>query len=442
MNLMAGKSILIECSYRIWGCDEHPFVIMSSTKGLQESKKEKRERKKEKKEKVKNLDKNSELVENHDGLESESIKDPAEESREDESLDNAKTEKSKKRFNDEDAEDKGDELEIDLNLSAPLSKKKQRQLKKGKLDLEKIAKKNPPPKPATEDGEPTSAPGKSPFGVWIGNLSYDTSKEDIIKFIIARTQNNEAETSDVVTVEEKDISRVNLPKKGDKIKGFAYVDLPSLKHVDAVVALSESRLNNRNLLIKNASSFEGRPEEHKDQNLLKNPPSRILFVGNLPFDATDDLLDEHFRPYGEIVRIRMATFEDTGKCKGFAFLDFKDETGPTAALKSKLAKTFINRKLRLEFGEDRSKRNPKRFNSESLTSDASNEGAAFKEIPEIETTLPQRLAQRERAHNTKRQREHFNDASNKRMKSSVALATAQRASAAIVPSQGKKVTFD
>ena len=55
----------------------------------------------------------------------------------------------------------------------------------------------------------------------------------------------------------------------------------------------------------------------------------------------------------------MATFQDTGKCKGFAFIDFKDEEGATTALKSKLTKMLINRKLRMEYGEDRSKRRPK-----------------------------------------------------------------------------------
>ena len=55
----------------------------------------------------------------------------------------------------------------------------------------------------------------------------------------------------------------------------------------------------------------------------------------------------------------MATFQDTGKCKGFAFIDFKDEEGATTALKSKLTKMLINRKLRMEYGEDRSKEDQK-----------------------------------------------------------------------------------
>lgn len=326
-----------------------------------------------------------------------------------------------------------EELEIDLSAGVPLSKKQQRLLKKGKLNVEKLAKKHPTPKRADEEEtEPKSI--KSPFGVWIGNLSFDTTREDLIRFIVGKTKDFE---EDKLKIAEADITRVNLPKKNGKIKGFAYVDLPSQKHVDTVVLLSESHLNGRNLLIKSSNSFEGRPEGDSKKALSKNPPLRILFVGNLSFDTSESDLEEHFRHCGDIVKIRMATFEDSGKCKGFAFIDFKDESGPTAALKSKLAKQLINRPLRLEYGEDRSKRTPNRLREQVQEGE-------IKEAPPVEERQ-ERPAYKERpAAEFKPKKRAFNDAPapGKRLKSSVALATAQRASAAIVPSQGKKITFD
>ena len=139
----------------------------------------------------------------------------------------------------------------------------------------------------------------------------------------------------------------------------------------------------------------------------------------------------------------MATFEDTGKCKGFAFIDFKDESGPTAALKSKLAKKLINRPLRLEYGEDRSKRNPKRFAGEERPEREEREGSGAEPAErERDSREMTRTPQRERpARPPKRQYNDY-EQPGKRVKSSIALATAQRASAAIVPSQGKKTTFD
>lgn len=329
-----------------------------------------------------------------------------------------------------------EELEIDLNAGVPLSKKQQRLLKKGKLNVEKLAKKHPTPKRADEEETETKS-GKSPHGVWIGNLSFDTTKEDLVRFIVGKTQ---ILADDNVKVAESDITRVNLPKKNGKIKGFAYVDFPSEKHVESVIQLSELNLNGRNLLIKNAGSFEGRPEGDAQKKLSKNPPLRILFVGNLSFDTSESDLEEHFRHCGEILRIRMATFEDSGKCKGFAFIDFKDESGPTTALKSKLAKKLINRPLRLEYGEDRSKRAPSRARERVVEGE-------IKESSPVAAEESENRSYKERpaaAEKQKPKKRTFNEepAPGKRLKSSVALASAQRASAAIVPSQGKKITFD
>ncbi|CAG88803.1 DEHA2F02860p [Debaryomyces hansenii CBS767] len=362
-----------------------------------------------------------------------------------------KKEKKQKKAVDEDSdnenESSGDsddeEIAIDLNAGVPLSKKQKRLLKKGKLNLEKLAKKNPPPKPILTEEEQikkdAQEPKKSEYGVWIGNLSFDTTKEDITRFIMGKTNAYDADSNDgLVKIEQSDFIRINIPKKENKIKGFAYVDLPSAKHVDTVISLSESHLNGRNLLIKNANSFEGRPQ--KDTNpLSKNPPSRILFVGNLSFDTTQDLLREHFRHCGDIVKIRMATFEDTGKCKGFAFIDFRDESGPTTALKSKLAKSLINRPLRLEYGEDRSKLTPKKFARNRDNFEPSEQDSISQPPPQVSTTRERTKPQ---ATPFKRKYDKPENNSNKRQKSSIALATAQRASVAIVPSSGKKTTFD
>lgn len=412
---------------------------MSELKPRKESKKEKRDRKKEKKDKK---DKRDELALKSEQVITEKDVEVSEDEVTAEFSGSAEPQDQTASSGDEN-EDKEipaaeDEIEIDLKAQVPLSKKQQRLMKKGKLDMEKLAKKHPTPKAA--DDETEEKPAKSQFGVWIGNLSYDTIKEEIIRFIVAKTAGFDDDTeNEFVTVKEADISRVNLPKKANKAKGFAYVDLPSAKYVDSVVALSEQVLNGRKLLIKNSSSFEGRPEGDGAKALLKNPPLRILFVGNLSFDTSEDNLEEHFRHCGEIVRIRMATFQDSGKCKGFAFIDFKDENGPTTALKSKLAKKLINRPLRLEYGEDRSKRNPRRADAETH-----GEEPVARERPTQESETFDRPQARERAPRPAKRtfREREPDHLNKRLKSSVALATAQRASAAIVPSQGKKTTFD
>lgn len=325
------------------------------------------------------------------------------------------------------------EIEIDVNKATPLSKKELRLLKKGKktaeeLESEKTQSSTSKPK-STEDGgdEKEKPQTKSNVSVWIGNLSYDTTEDDLKNFMTSKS-----------TIEEKDITRVKLPKNGRKNRGFAYMDFASEDGMNIAITLSEQDLNGRNLLIKQGSNFEGRPAAVEKEG---NPPSRILFVGNLAFDTTDELLETHFRHCGEIMKIRMATFEDSGKCKGFAFLDFKDPEGPTKALADKNCKRMMGRPLRMEFGEDRSQRKPKRPFSDSS---AVKNDYPVTESNDDQSTTPQKSEQTHsnngfQPKQKKARREHSSDY---RMKSSIALATAQRASAAIVESKGKKITFD
>lgn len=351
--------------------------------------------------------------------------------------------------------DPSEELEIDLNQSAPLSKKQKRLIRQGKLDPAKLEAKNPKPKPATEDGKEDgedSTDGekvkkeRAPrIGVWVGNLSFDTSKDDLIRFITNKTvdfkeYSDELDVDEPCQINEPDFLRFNLPVQAQskKIKGFAYIDFPSKNHQLACIKLSEQNLNGRNLLIKSSDSFEGRPSKEEAQ-LSKNPPSRILFVGNLSFDTTNEMLTRHFSHCGDIIKIRMATFEDTGKCKGFAFIDFKDEEGPTKALKDKSTRKLLQRNLRLEYGEDRSKRTPK--NLQKRPEQSSHEEKPYEQRPEP-TSQPEPVY-RERSSQPKPkktfvQKEHKQS----RPKSSVALAGAQRQSAALVKSTGKKISFE
>lgn len=371
-----------------------------------------------------------------------------------------------------------DEIEIDMSSSAPLSKKQKRLLRRGKITLEELnAKHNISPSSVSElqreqqakaqykeDGEvgesdknsaPKQQKTQEKFGVWIGNLSFDTTKEDIIRFIVAKTKTNEAEAERVT---EADIVRLKMPfaqNDGKKIrnKGFCYIDLSTSAKMQAVINLSEEHLNGRNLLIKNANDFKGRPDSDDLVASSKNPPSRILFVGNLAFDTTEDLLRKHFQHCGDIVKIRMATFEDTGKCKGFAFIDFKDVSGATNALTDKSCRKLALRQIRMEYGEDRSKRRPVRKHPVERRE----KKAASFDLPASATPIAAAAADANAATGAKERKEKKARAASgdmpgsggrsgkpqqRRVKSSVALATAQRASAAIVPSQGKKIKFD
>ncbi len=46
-----------------------------------------------------------------------------------------------------------------------------------------------------------------------------------------------------------------------------------------------------------------------------------LYVGNLPYSATEASLNELFTKYGEVVSAKVITDADSGRSKGFAFVE-------------------------------------------------------------------------------------------------------------------------
>ncbi len=50
-----------------------------------------------------------------------------------------------------------------------------------------------------------------------------------------------------------------------------------------------------------------------------------LFVGNMSFQTTEDELRSIFEPYGEITRLQVMTDRDTGRSRGFAFVELADD---------------------------------------------------------------------------------------------------------------------
>jgi RNA recognition motif-containing protein len=57
-----------------------------------------------------------------------------------------------------------------------------------------------------------------------------------------------------------------------------------------------------------------------------------IFVGNLAFSTTDHDLRQLFEPYGVVDEIRVITDRDTGRSKGFGFVEMPDGTAASTAM--------------------------------------------------------------------------------------------------------------
>ncbi|KAJ3578477.1 hypothetical protein NPX13_g2091 [Xylaria arbuscula] len=310
-----------------------------------------------------------------------------------------------------------DEIEVDLSLPEPPSKKAKRLLKKGKPL---------PVKPNSDDEaddgldvpktKVTKDKKRSEYGIWIGNLPFTLTRPELFKWLVDCSGG---------IIKEENITRVNVPtnKERNKLarqqngdasqqtkpqnKGFAYVDFDMEGAAVAAMALTETELEGRKVLIKNATSFEGRPQKEaagptteggatngtdadgagSTAARQQNNASRKIYVGNLSFQVTED-----DSPRSKTAGSARATAGSSsrrrrrrpGAVKGFVKIkeeietedDFRDpddvqdddevgEESKDKARKFQMRKWWVNRlhgrELKIELAEDDQIRYKKRY---------------------------------------------------------------------------------
>ena len=70
-----------------------------------------------------------------------------------------------------------------------------------------------------------------------------------------------------------------------------------------------------------------------------------LFVGNMSIQTTESDLRAAFEQYGEITRIQIMTDRDTGRARGFAFVEMADEQAAANAIAGLNGKELDGRAL-------------------------------------------------------------------------------------------------
>lgn len=225
--------------------------------------------------------------------------------------------------------------------------------------------------------------------------------------------------------DQKSANKVSATKQHNT--GFAYVDFSTAEDVIQALELSEGLLAGRRVLIKDNKSFEGRPAKTKEESRNEGkPPNKRIFVGNLRFDTTKEGLRDHFEKCGPIDSVFLATFEDSGKCKGYGWITFAELEGAVNAVKGwvmvpqeeqdgdndedesesgmepdgeeerrpKLRKWWVNRihrqPVRLEFAEDAQVRYKKRYGKDGTKAKSNgDENEVVQSVRNMEYVTPE-----------------------------------------------------
>ncbi|GLC45952.1 hypothetical protein PLESTB_001200900 [Pleodorina starrii] len=85
---------------------------------------------------------------------------------------------------------------------------------------------------------------------------------------------------------------------------------------------------------------------------MDRSPTATVFIGNIPYDVTEQMLMETFAQAGPIKSLRLLSDKDTGKPKGYGFCEFHDVQTAQSAVRN-LNKYEVNgRMLRVDFADE------------------------------------------------------------------------------------------
>ncbi len=81
-----------------------------------------------------------------------------------------------------------------------------------------------------------------------------------------------------------------------------------------------------------------------------------IYVGNLPFSATEAAVKELFEEYGSVTSVNLITDRDTGRLRGFGFVEMDDDSNADSAVKGLDGQEFDGRPLKVNEARERQPR--------------------------------------------------------------------------------------
>lgn len=81
-----------------------------------------------------------------------------------------------------------------------------------------------------------------------------------------------------------------------------------------------------------------------------------IFVGNLSFNTTDDVVRGYFEAYGTVDRVSIITDRETGRSRGFAFVEMPNDEEADRAINALNGQEFGGRRLNINEARPREER--------------------------------------------------------------------------------------
>lgn len=163
-------------------------------------------------------------------------------------------------------------------------------------------------------------------------------------------------------------ARVVTDRDSGRSRGFGYVEFETAEAAQKALELAGKEIDGRAIKVDISvprAPRDGAGQERPKRNFndqLSGPATTTLFVGNLPFSASEDAVWTAFADFGDVSSVRLPTDPESGRPKGFGYVEFSSLEGSQAAVtaggpeSSGEGVQIDGRKLRLDYSQPRPER--------------------------------------------------------------------------------------
>ncbi|KAL0057462.1 nuclear localization sequence binding protein [Marasmius tenuissimus] len=184
-----------------------------------------------------------------------------------------------------------------------------------------------------------------PHSLFVGQLSWNVDKD--------RLAQEFSLFGEVVS------TSIPLDRYTGRSRGFGYVHFANDEALEkALEDMNGKEIDGRAIRVdkstgpptRESKDAAGREKRDQTSGNATSPPSTTLFIGNLPFATTEDGLSDIFSEW-EVRSARIPTYWDTGRSKGFGYVEFESLDGAKGAFEAMQGLELDGRVIRLDFSE-------------------------------------------------------------------------------------------
>ncbi|KAG6408859.1 hypothetical protein SASPL_131884 [Salvia splendens] len=173
--------------------------------------------------------------------------------------------------------------------------------------------------------------------VYVGNLPFDVDGDRLGELF---------QQAGVV-----EVSEVIYDRMSGNSRGFGFVTMSTVEEAEKAVELfSRYDLDGRFLTVNIAAPKGSRPER------APREVGHRIYIGNLPWSVDSGRLEEIFSEHGAVVSARVVSDRETGRSRGFGFVEMSTESEMNDVISSLDGETLDGRPIRVNAALERQTR--------------------------------------------------------------------------------------